>query len=258
MEGIKIAFFDIDGTLIDMKTKQMSPLMKETLIELKRNGIILCIATGRPFKSVPHFDGIDFDAFLTFNGSYCCSENTVLYKQPLAKEDVLQIIENTQKINRPVSIASADKMGANGTDRDLDDYFAISKQTVAIAEDFEALKNEDIYQIMLGCHEDEYDAILENVTGAKIAAWWERAADIIPSDSGKGTGIRKIIEHFNLKKENAIAFGDGANDIEMLEAVGLGVAMGNAAENVKKIADDVCDTVGNDGIYHYCKGLGLI
>ena len=70
--------------------------------------------------------------------------------------------------------------------------------------------------------------------------------------------MEKILEYFHLNKENAIAFGDGTNDIEMLATVGTGIAMGNATEDVKEMADDICGDVAEDGIYHYCKAHGLI
>ena len=69
MKKIKIAFFDIDGTLIDMNTKRISEKMLKTLVRLKENGIILCLATGRSPMALPHFKKVEFDAFLTFNGS---------------------------------------------------------------------------------------------------------------------------------------------------------------------------------------------
>lgn len=258
MKPIKIAFFDIDGTLVEFGKHKISDRVTKTLNQLKENGIILCIATGRPLKSVPHFEGIEFDAFLTFNSSYCCTHNDVIFKNPIPKEDVNKIIENATRINRPVSIASATRMGANGKDRDLIDYYAISNQEVEVLDDFDRLKEEDIYQMMMGCREEEYSQILKDVTGAKITAWWPRAADIIPTNGGKGIGVAKILEYYRLTKDEAIAFGDGSNDIEMLQAVGLGVAMDNAADNVKAIADDVCGSVSEDGIYHYCQKLNLI
>ena len=66
------------------------------------------------------------------------------------------------------------------------------------------------------------------------------------------------MSYYGLTKDQAIAFGDGSNDIEMLEAAGTGVAMGNATENVKKIADVVCGSVADEGIYHYCLDHHLI
>ena len=62
-----------------------------------------------------------------------------------------------------------------------------------------------------------------------------------------------MLAYYHLTKEQAIAFGDGTNDIEMLQAVGIGVAMGNATDDVKAAADDLCGNVADDGIYYYCK-----
>ena len=67
---IKIAFFDVDGTLLKMGHKELSERTLHALISLRRNGVKLCMATGRGYLSAPRFPGIDFDALLTFNGSY--------------------------------------------------------------------------------------------------------------------------------------------------------------------------------------------
>lgn len=249
---IRIAFFDIDGTLIDINHKSISDKTLEALNLLKDNGVRICIATGRPPQAVPHFPGVEFDIFLTFNASYCYTKDAVIFSNPIPSNDVQKIIQNAAAIHRPVSIAGADEMGANGLDQDLIDYYSISKQTAELAKDFDALTKKEIYQIMLGCRESDYSAILKDVDGAKITAWWTRAADIIPANGGKGLGVEKVLAYYGLTKEQAIAFGDGTNDIEMLAAVGHGIAMGNATNDVKEIADDICGTASNDGIYHYC------
>ena len=82
MSAIKIVFFDIDGTLIDMNNKRISEKMLETLRRLKENGTIICIATGRSPIALPHFEGVEFDAFLTFNGSYCFTEDADIFSHP--------------------------------------------------------------------------------------------------------------------------------------------------------------------------------
>ena len=208
-KDIKIAFFDVDGTLVDMEKKIISPKMIETLKRLKKNGIILCIA-------------------------------------------------NAAAINRPISVANVEGCAANGCDKDLADYFAIGKQKVKVADDFEKIMNGKVYQLMVGCGKEEYEALLKDVDGARITAWWPRAADITPAKGNKGVGVEKVLEYYHLKKENAIAFGDGSNDIEMLQAVGIGVAMGNATEDVKAAADVICGDVTEEGIYYYCIEHGLI
>lgn len=259
-KDIKIAFFDVDGTLVDMKKKVITPAMVETLKHLKENGIILCMATGRGPYLVPSFPGIDFDVFLSYNASYCYTKDEVIFSNPIPKEDVKAIVENASEIHRPVFLAGVEGGGANGCDKDLADYFAIAKSKVNVLDnfDFEKLMDKKVYQMMVGCYKEEYADILRDVDGARITAWWTRAADITPANGNKGVGVRKILDYYHLDKENAIAFGDGTNDIEMLEAVGTGVAMGNATDDVKAVADAICGHVAEDGIYHYCKEQGLI
>lgn len=258
MNQIKIIFFDIDGTLVDMQTKQISTKTIEALQRLKAKGIKLCIATGRSPVSLPKFVGVDFDAYLTFNGSYCYDQSGTIFSNPIYADDVQQIIRNAAAIGRPVSVATKNRLAANGTDEDLAEYYSFAHLKLTMAEDFETVSREEIYQVMLGCREADYPSILNGVSGAKITAWWDRAVDIIPASSGKGMGIRKILEYYHLERSEAMAFGDGNNDIEMLEVVGIGDAMENASSQLKAIASDICGHVAQDGIYHYLTYQGII
>ena len=232
MERIRIAFFDIDGTLIDFSSKQISAKTIDALVRLRAKGVILCLATGRSPLELPHFPGIDFDVFLTFNGSYCFDAGQVLFSNPIPPDDIRKLIANAAGIHRPVCIATHNRMAANGFDRDLEEYLGIAGSPLEIADDFEDLLQEDIYQIMLGCCKREYPLVMEDVHHAKIAAWWNRAVDIIPAN--------------------------GDNDIDMLQMVGTGIAMGNSSESLKAVADEVCGHAAQDGIYYYCLEHGLI
>ena len=239
MDKIKIAFFDIDGTLIDMERKEISEKMLETLKDLQKNGIKICIATGRAPMAIPKFKGVEFDAFLAYNGSYCYDKDGMILDHCIPAEDVQRLIQNATKMHRPLALSTKDKIEANGRDKDLVDYFAIGKQIVVVSDDFETFSREKVYQIMMGCYKEQYAQALDGVKGAEITAWWDRAVDIIDCSE-------------------AVAFGDGNNDLEMLKAVGHGIAMGNAPDELKEIAEEVCGHVADDGIYHYCKKHGLI
>ncbi|HCM84708.1 MULTISPECIES: HAD family hydrolase [Enterococcus] len=259
MNDVKIIFFDVDGTLIDMTKKQISEKMLATLKALKEQNIILCIATGRSPIALPQFDDIAFDAFLTFNGSYCFNHTESIHKNPIRQKDVDQIVANSTSLNRPVAIATSNKTITNGKDEDLVEYFSFAHQEVIVSEDFDAtIMNEDIFQIMLGSRKEEYAKVMQDTTSSKITAWWDRAVDIIPTSSGKGTGIKKMLDYYGFDKSQALAFGDGNNDIEMLEAVGWGLAMANASDELKETADEIIGHVADDGIYHYCIEKGLI
>ncbi len=110
----------------------------------------------------------------------------------------------------------------------------------------------------MGARVEEYQEILKGVQGAEITACWDGAVDIIPVNAGKGAGIEKMLKHYGIDKSQAMAFGDGNNDIEMLKAVGNGIAMANASDDLKAVADEICGDVSEDGIYHYCLEKRLI
>ena len=248
-QNIRIVFFDIDGTLLKMGETELTPLMKQALHVLQQNHIKICLATGRGMMAIPDFQGIEFDAVLAFNGSYCIADNQVILKHPLPEADVHRIIENAAEAGRPVSIATAKEMVANGRDQDLEDYYAIAHEELVVSDKFEEYVQQEVYQMMLGCDMEERKHILDGTQHAKLAAWWDRAVDVIPLEGGKGAAIEQILHHYRITKEEAVAFGDGANDIDMFQAVGTGIAMGNASEEVKAMADEVCGSVEEDGIY---------
>ena len=258
MGPIRIIFFDIDGTLIDMHTKKISDRTVEAVRRLRENGILTCIATGRSPVTLPDFGGAEFDAFLTFNGSLCYAGEKTIFSGPIAPDQVQKLIRNAAGLGRPVAVATRDRLVANGTDADLTDYFAIANEVPQIAEDFDAISRAEVYQLMMGCREADHPAILQGVSGAKIAAWWDRAVDIIPAAGGKGVGIGKVLEYYGLDRSQAMAFGDGNNDIEMLQAVGTGIAMQNASDRLKAVADEVCGEAAQDGVYRYCLEHHLI
>lgn len=258
MNNIKIVFFDIDGTLFKLHTNEMSPKTLEALQKLRANGIKICIATGRTPMGLPKFEGIEFDAYLTYNGSYCYTGDETIFSNSLIKEDVKQILYNASKMGKPATLALKSEVSSNGLDEDLKTYMAVENLDLNVSDDFKDKAEGEVYQVMLACCPEEYVAILKNVKQAKITTWWDKAIDIIPANGGKGMGITAMLEYYGLDKSEALAFGDGNNDIEMLQTVGTGVAMGNASKDLKAVADVICKDVSEDGIYWYCKENGII
>ena len=258
MASVKIIFFDIDGTLLNFGARTVTPKIRETLDRLRKKGIKLCIATGRSPMSLPSFAKEEFDAWLTFNGSYCYDRSGEIFSNPVNLKDIRKVAENAAKIGRPIAVATKERMAANGWDKDLEDYYAFTEIPLEVVPNFEEVCQSGVYQVMLGCREADYGKILEGVTQSKITAWWDRAADVIPFDGGKGLGIAKVLAHYGFTKEEAVAFGDGNNDLDMLLAVGTGVAMGNGSAQLKAVATEICPPVSEDGIYQYCLAKGLV
>ena len=257
MNKPKIIFFDVDGTLVPLKGAAW-PRTLEALRRLHQNGIRLCIATGRAPMEVPKFEGVSFDAFLTYNGSYCFTPEQDIFKNTIPTEEVATLIRNAAALGLPVALANTTRLAANGSEPDLEEYFAIGGVELKIAEDFDAMAQGEIFQVLMSGREAEYPAILKDVENAKIAAWWDRAVDIIPASGGKGIAVEKMLEFYGIDKSDSMAFGDGNNDIEMFRAVGTGVAMANASARLQAAATAHCRDVKEDGIYWYCVENGLI
>ena len=83
-------------------------------------------------------------------------------------------------------------------------------------------------------------------------------ADILPEGGGKPNGLAHTLAHLGLTREQSIAFGDGGNDVTMLEYAGIGVAMGNACDAAKAAADYVTDDITADGLAKALAHFGLI
>ncbi len=91
-----------------------------------------------------------------------------------------------------------------------------------------------------------------------ITSWNETGIDIIPKGGGKSAGIQKFLDENGMDASEVMAFGDGENDMDMIKFAGIGVAMGNAGDAVKAVADYVTDTVDNDGLAKALRHFGLI
>lgn len=159
------------------------------LRQFKRNGILICLATGRPPASLLKIDGVEFDAYLTYNGSVCYTSQDIVFSNPIPASDVHKVIRNAAELGRPVSVDTKERLAANGIDADLAEYDSFAHLKLTVADDLEKAACQEVYQVMLGCREQNSPAILKGVLGARINASGDRAADIIPANSGKGTGM---------------------------------------------------------------------
>lgn len=255
---IKIAFFDLDGTLLNPKTQAISPNHAAALAALRQRGIKTCLVTGRSAGSLPEFENVVFDALALSNGALCYTKEKTIYSDPVAPQDVQRIIRNADALGLSVSVAGKDGMSANRFTEDMSGYYALAGLELTVDPDFDRASREPVYKVMVGCREAHHEALLRGTSTVKLAISWDRAVDIVPKTAGKGAGIQGILAHFGLEACQAIAFGDSYNDLEMFRSVGHSVAMGNAVEELKALASEVCLSVSQDGIYQYFLAKGLI
>lgn len=254
----KIVFFDIDGTLLD-HDKKLPLTTKNAINALKASGVRVAIATGRaPFMYKDLRDELRISSFVSFNGQYVIYEDEVIYKNPLNNNALHSLKEYSYRNDHPVVFMDESTMKATVKDHQ---HIHVSMGSLKFQHpEFDPgyYHEREIFQALLFCTKDEEELYVNQYNDFDFVRWHEVATDILPSGGSKAEGIKIMIDRLGIKKENVFAFGDGLNDIEMIRYVGTGIAMGNAKDEVKQIANFVTKDVDDDGILYGLEQLGLL
>lgn len=254
----KIVFFDIDGTLFD-HDKKLPALTKKAVERLKENGVFVAIATGRaPFMFDALREELDIDSFVSFNGQYVVFENEVIYKNPLPTDNIKKLINFSLQKEHPLVLMNEHTMKATVSYHDHIEDSIGSLKIPHPDEDRDFYKGREIFQSLLFFEDNNDEEYQTNFPGFRFIRWHQYSTDVLPAGGSKAEGIKIMIERLGFEMKDVYAFGDGLNDIEMLQTVGTGVAMGNSSEEVKKAADITTTSVDNDGIWNGLKQLELI
>ena len=256
----KIAFFDIDGTLINVPTGLMSPTEEtiRALNQFQAQGNLIFVATSRgvlPFQA----DDLHFDGFVGEDGHYIVYDGQVLVNDLFTADEVRRLIEVFQKYDGRCMYHSHQNSWCDCWE---DEYIqrhrrAFSQTTEKPANLIEKL-DADSMDLIACC------VMFKNVEDLRRAyAALEDMCTMVAYETGiirmdvyrkgfkKGTGVQYMYERLGIPRENTYAFGDGINDIEMFELVGHGIAMGNAIDELKAVAEAVTDDVTDNGVAHY-------
>ncbi len=255
---IKAVFFDIDGTLVSFETHEIPDSARRALQKLRENGIRVFIATGRGKDGLSCLEGLTFDGYITLNGQYCYVDDKVIYENTVPQEDLAILLEELEKHPFPCGFTMEHNKIFNYRDERVDLIHSITKNDNHPAGDVSGVLHEKIYQCMAFISEDEEKELMKKLTRCTSARWHPSFCDISPIGGTKQNGIDQLLKYYGIDLSETMAFGDGGNDRQMLEHVSLAVAMGNAAEELKEIADYITDDVEHDGVEKALIHFGLI
>ena len=250
----KAIFFDIDGTLINCLNDitHITPRVKKCIKALQNDGNYIFIATGRPYAFLSNeLLEFGFDGFVLTNGAQVIVGNEVIYKQRINKNAINKFVGNFEKFDIQYILQGDIYSYMKKKCKELYlnyDNFNISRKY--IKEEYN-INNIDVYKMEMLCTNKEaidYCLSLQNEEFECNHNISGNIFEIYSKKETKASGIMKALAYLNVSIENSYAFGDGKNDVEMLEAVGCGIAMGNASDEVKMHAKKVTCEVGNDGV----------
>ena len=271
---MKVIFLDIDGTLVDYSTRISESAVK-AVQETRKNGNRVYLSTGRSRAEV--YDSIweiGVDGMIGGNGMYIEDRGTVIQDLVMRKKDVVKAV---------------DWMNENGLGFYLESRNGLFGSSNFLAKASEVLFGEDsedgrkrVSELMPHMifdgefYRDDVAKISFCLSPDKLEEARAMFGDFLKVDSWSGSGkkqefgelavmgadkvhaVSKLLEYLGVKKEDTFAFGDAESDIQMVRYCQVGVAMGNAGERLKSVADYVTDDVDRDGLWKAFVKFGLV
>src|SRR5262245_50498525 len=246
---------DLDGTARSRRFG-VTPRVRQAITDSRARGVRVCIATGRMWPSAaPWVQLLGADApVVLYNGGrvfdFDCGRT--LYDRPLPPEAGLQALEVIQRrwVVQPHELVTDGVYGERAhprTDADAEE----DGLAYEVIPAFEPLLLDDPHKILVTGEPAKLESLDAAARLATLAAHVVRSEptklEILPSGVSKGTALREMVAGLGIEITDVIAVGDNWNDLEMIEAAGLGVAMADAPEGVRARADHICGTADDEG-----------
>lgn len=250
---MKVIFFDVDGTILSHATNSIPSSTIQALDLLKDQGILRVLCTGRHMKELKQLElsYMDFDAYILLNGQLILDhKQDLIYGNPVSDLTPFQTVFDEKKI--PIQILEKEDFYINFVNENV---IRAQNAIHTPVPDIQECLNEPIYQGILFIDSSQEEDMKLLFKDYELTRWNPFAVDVISKNMNKGKAIDKFLEIFSIPKEDSMAFGDGENDIDMLKHVQIGVAMGNACDALKEIADYITTDIDDHGIYNALKQL---
>lgn len=260
MSDYRLLVLDLDGTLTNSK-KEISPRNRQALLRLQEEGVRLVLASGRPTYGIaPLADALQMQQYggfiLSYNGGEIIDWSTreLLYKS-LLPDDVLPLLYHTACRNRQAILTYDGPYII--TEKPLDLYVQheafLNKMRVRPVKDFLAAAPRPLPKCLIVGNPDDLiqtESFLSLELQGRVSVYRSEPffLEIVPQGIDKARSLAVLLEKLGLSREEMVAMGDGYNDLSMIRFAGMGVAMANAQEPVRKAADYVTLSNDEDGV----------
>ena len=242
----KAIITDLDRTLLHTN-KTISAYTQQVLKMCHEKGILIMAATARPERAILDYHGqVKFDAMTVMNGAGVSIPGQEVAGYPIARESVKEILERLCELPDIIlSLECGNEVYAN---------IEIPIWNAIVFHEFPKLPTEGpIYKILVSRENENIGPLVETLltedTYCTVAN--ENLVQIMNKNATKWNGIRMMLENFGIAPEDAVYFGDDNDDIEAMKNCGVGVAVANAIDAVKAVADVVVESNDEDGVAQY-------
>ncbi len=261
MKKDKILFFDIDGTMYLHKNHDIVKSTQIALTKLKEAGYQIGVATSRCMKELAHlpsfFREFDFDIKIVDGGSLIFHHDQVLKALSVSKNDmaILQKFCHENDIFFRYSTMDNDYYDGKYNNLALSSFFEL----YLMLPEHKCYENEDAYNVLIYADDPNLaQKAISLVQESAHVVHTEQIIEFTNKKTDKSVAIQEACAFLGYDVKDAICFGDGPNDVKMIQKCGYGVAMGNSNPTLMQEADYVCEPIDEDGIYKTLVKLQLI
>lgn len=255
-------FFDIDGTLVSFQTHRIPDSTVEALERAKTCGHRIYIATGRPMAIVNNLSQIEhlIDGYITTNGAYSFVGDELVACNPIPREDVDYALAEAKAQDFAMIISGRQGFGLWNAKPIVKQLFVdgLGVDADTLSLDVDAALQGEVLELTPFVTHDQELRLMAGMPASQSARWHPLFCDVTSKQADKGQALLAMARHEGFALEQTIAFGDGGNDISIVKTAGIGVAMGNANEELKAVADYVTTAVDEDGIMNALKKFEVI
>ncbi|EHO47945.1 Cof-type HAD-IIB family hydrolase [Lentilactobacillus kisonensis] len=253
-----IAFFDLDHTLYNEQT-EVDQEVADAMHQLRTNNVLPVISTGRNLFEIPTtMKKTGIDTVVSANGSYVVFEGNPVYKAVLSKEIVKKFVAFAESTNEATTVMNSEDARINFVNDIVESnyHFINSRKPPLHVTDF--INHNEIIMMLIntkGPDEKYINQFNDTLTFFRNTPY---SMDIVAKGSSKKRGIQKLIKNTDLGGIPTYGFGDGNNDIPMLDYVDHPVVMGNGLDQVKKYAEFITTKNSDHGIVNGLKHYNLL
>lgn len=273
----RLIFLDIDGTLTEPGSNVPPASALEAVRGARANGHKVVLCSGRNYGMLSPLLQYGFDGLVGSAGGYIEYGGSAVYDCPMTPQQQSRVLSAFAESGVYRTVES--KTGSY-TDEGLKAFLREHAEAGGNSEllrwreqlekdlgirPMAEYRGEPIYKLVFMCQdaeqlrrprqllEDEFNFCMQDPDSCGMTN-----GELINRKFDKGTAVRRLSGHLHIPMDRTVAFGDSMNDLEMIETAGLGICMGNGSPALKKIADEVCPSVTEDGLYQAFRQYGFI
>lgn len=256
---IRAIILDLHGTLLPYGETEIPLSTINALTLLRLQGIKLFLSTSEHPKTLdPYRKAFEFDAYLALNGQYGWSGQKILLAHPLSKDYVNYFLDYLDKHPFPCIFQEIHATYTNRITEKTALFTRIMGSSLPAVVSTKRGRTSPVFQLTPLLTKEEELALHPLFEPVKVRRWSPLFLQVEPKNNSKALGLQAIAQFFALQPEEIMGFGDSDNDTDLLDWVGISVAMENGSPNLQNIADYVTQPPEHDGIYHALTHYGLL